>query len=311
MFPSKPLAIVTHQLASGLLLLAFFAPPAQAAAPAFDLEKSRQQSIYHGRGETRLPGYVIDRGLAAYALALMPGFEQAVERLGPGERWLDIGAGRGQAMIDYHTPLAEAEDAPPAPPRRRASTVAMSIEDRRTEDWHRTAAGVGPDRMRYLFDKPLRDFTTAELGGPFQLISDVIGGFSYTDDLARFMEKVLDILAVNGSFYTVHQDVMSETGDNKPHYPNEPFLTQLRNADNKDISICAWLKQIACVEVSCQSKGGWVPPIQTYRVRKTCNETTVPRLERLEYTAGTPPQRIFRQTPAAAPVPVVAPAATR
>ncbi|MBX3662400.1 MAG: hypothetical protein KF804_08125 [Burkholderiales bacterium] len=285
---------ITHRLLAGLLAVAGFALPAQAASPAFDLEASRQQSIYHSRGETRPDGYVIDRGLAAYVLALMPGFESAVENLGPTDRWLDIGAGRAQAMIDYHTPAREDGDVDGAPPRRKASTVAMSIEDRRTEAWYRAAATVEPERMRYLFNKPLRDFTSGELGGPFQLISDVIGGFSYTDNLTRFMEKVLELLVVNGTFYTVHQDVMSEAGDNKPHYPNEPFLTQIRDADNKDISICAWLRQISCVEVLCQSKSGWVPPIQTYRVRKTCNETSVPALDRIQYISGTPPQRVFR-----------------
>jgi hypothetical protein len=301
MFQRKFPATTVRCLAAGLLSINALTLHAQSKPDAFDIEKSRQQSIYHAREEARLEGYVIDRGLAAYALALMPGFEQAVERLGPTDRWLDIGAGRGQAMIDYHTPPVETEESAPTQPRRRASTVAMSIEDRRTEAWHRTAAGIAPERMRYLFNKPLRDYSTAELGGSFQLISDVIGGFSYTEDLSRFMTKVLDILAIHGSFYTVHQDVMSETGDNKPHYPNEPFLTRIRTADDKDISICAWLKQISCVEVSCESKSGWVPPIQTYRVRKICDETTVPRLERLEYTAGTPPQRVFRLAPAAVP----------
>ncbi|MDP2396782.1 MAG: hypothetical protein Q8M53_00315 [Burkholderiales bacterium] len=284
----------THRLLAGLIALAGIALPAPAASPVFDVEASRQQSIYHSRGETRPEGYVIDRGLAAYVLALMPGFESAVENLGPTDRWLDIGAGRGQAMIDYHSPAVEVDETVRTPLRRKASTVAMSIEDRRTEAWYRAAATVEPARMRYVFNKPLRDFTSDELGGSFQLISDVIGGFSYTDNLTRFMEKVLELMVVNGSFYTVHQDVMSELGNNKPHYPHEPFLTQIRDAGNKDISICAWLKQISCVEVVCQSKSGWVPPIQTFRVRKVCNETAVPALERIQYISGTPPQRIFR-----------------
>jgi len=280
-----------HRLLAGILAVAGIALPAGAAAPVFDLETSRQQSIYHSRGEARPEGYVIDRGLAAYVFALEPGFESAVGNLGPDDRWLDIGAGRGQAMIDYHAP---AKDAGNTMPRRKAVTVALSIEDRRIEAWHRAAAGVEPGRMRYLFDKPLRNFTAAELGAPFQLISDVIGGFSYTDNLTRFMEKVLEVLAVNGSFYTLHQDVMSEAGDNKPHYAGAGFLTRILDADGKDISICAWLRQIACVEVNCPSKNGWVPPIQTYRVRKVCNETAVPRLERIQYISGTPPERVFR-----------------
>jgi hypothetical protein len=284
----------THHLLVALLAFAGIALPAGAAAPVFDLEASRQQSIYHSRGEARPEGYVIDRGLAAYVFALTPGFESAVGNLGPDDRWLDIGAGRGQAMIDYHTPARDDGNTGATTPRRKAGTVALSIEDRRTEAWHRAAAGVEAGRMRYLLDRPLRNYTAAELGAPFQLISDVIGGFSYTDNLTRFMEKVLEVLAVNGSFYTLHQDVMSEAGDNKPHYAGAGFLTRILDAEDKDISICAWLRQISCVEVSCPSKNGWVPPIQTYHVRKVCNQTTVPRLERIQYISGTPPERVFR-----------------
>lgn len=283
---------ITRLLLATLLSAWTLSLQVRAADPAFDIEASRQQSIYHSRGDIRPEGYVIDRGLSAYVSALIPGFESAVRNLGPEDRWLDIGAGRGQAMIDYHA--AANNDAGNTAPRRKAATVALSIEDRRTEAWHRVAAGVEPGRMRYLFNKPLRDFTTGELGGPFQLVSDVIGGFSYTDNLTRFMERVLEVLAVNGSFYTLQQDAMSARGDNKPHYAHAGFTTRILDDGNRDTSICAWLRQISCVEVSCESKGSWVPPIQAYRVRKVCNETAVPPLERLQYVSGTPPERVFR-----------------
>ncbi|MCW5604634.1 MAG: hypothetical protein KIT18_08830, partial [Burkholderiales bacterium] len=110
----------TRLLLAGLLAVAGFASQARAAAPAFDVEVSRQQSIYHSRGEIRPEGYVIDRGLSAYVFALMPGFESAVESLAPADRWLDIGAGRGQAMIDYHAPAKNHGDTGAAPPRRTA-----------------------------------------------------------------------------------------------------------------------------------------------------------------------------------------------
>ncbi len=274
-------------------------PPAVTAGeapPILDVELSRQQSIYHGRGELRLEGYVIDRGLASYAHALMPGFDSAIERLGPKDRWLDIGAGRGQAVIDYYAPPTDIETFSKPQPRK-ADTVAMSIEDRRMQEWHQTAARLEPGQMRYVFDKPLRAFTTADLGGQFQLISDVIGGFSYTEELTAFMEKVLGLLTVNGNFYTVLQDVRSEEGDNKPFYPNEPFLTRIFDDKGAETSICAWLREIQCVEVVCMPKAGWKPPLQTYRLRKTCDAVSVPRLERTRFVAGTPPERVFRMTP--------------
>ncbi|MFZ9196208.1 MAG: hypothetical protein ACO22Q_12435 [Burkholderiales bacterium] len=148
MFQRKCPASVFRYLGGGLLSITAYSHHAQPKPPVFDEEKSRQQSIYHAREEARLEGYVIDRGLAAYAPALMPDFEQAVERLGPTDRWLDIGAGRGQAMIDYHTPPVETEEINPAPTRPRASTVAMSNEDRRTEAWHRMADGLRLNQFR-------------------------------------------------------------------------------------------------------------------------------------------------------------------
>jgi hypothetical protein len=66
----------------------------------------------------------------------------------------------------------------------------MSIEDRRTEKWQQQAASLGEDRIRYLSGKRLRQYSREELG-KFQIISDVYGGFSYTEDLSQFVEKVL------------------------------------------------------------------------------------------------------------------------
>jgi hypothetical protein len=283
------------------LIAALAAPPATAAEapPPIDIELSRQQSINHSKGPARPEGYVIDRGLSAYVLALMPGFEQAVERLGPQDRWLDVGAGRGQAMIDYHLPQAEGT-APRKPQRRRANTVAMSIEDRREQLWHDTALLQESGQMRYVYGRNLRAYSTEEIGGPFQLVSDVIGGFSYTEELSGFVEKVLSLMTVDGVFYTVLQDVRSEEGDNKPFYPNEPFLTRILDEKGAETSVCAWLRRIQCAEVLCAPKSGWRPPLQTYRIRKTCEAVSVPRLERLRYVAGTPPERVFRMTPAPA-----------
>ena len=53
--------------------------------------------------------------------------------------------------------------------------------------------------MQYVSDRRLREYTLDELGR-FQLITDVIGGFSYTTDLTFFMQRVMGLLQVNGSF---------------------------------------------------------------------------------------------------------------
>jgi hypothetical protein len=57
--------------------------------------------------------------------------------------------------------------------------------------------------------------------------------------------------------------------------------------------VCAWLKRIACVEVTCQSRQ-WKPPIEAFRVRKVCDDVAVPALTTVHYQAGTPPERRFQ-----------------
>ena len=276
-----------------LLLLPTIACAQQAGSTGntgIELEVSRQESIYHSRGELRLEGYVIDRSLSSYGDALAHGFERALAALGPQDRWLDIGAGQGLAILDYYAPVNDS--APAGKSSSKAHAVAMSIEDRRTPRWKQTASLLGTDQLQYLYSKRLREYSTAEIG-KFQIISDVIGGFSYTEDLSLFMEKVLGMLTVNGNFYGVLQDVRSEQGLNKPHYAGAPFLTEVRAA-GEDIGVCAWLKRISCVEVSCHLQSDWVPQIESYRVRKLCDDVKVPALERFHFISGTPPERGFR-----------------
>ena len=250
-------------------------------------ELLKQERIYQHRGKDVREGYVIGRSLAEYEDALAPGFDLALAALGAGDRWLDIGAGQGDALLDY---LDRGTD-DPAVRVEKARVVAISIEDRRTERWHARSFGSG-DAMLYLFKRRLREYSTAELG-QFRLISDVVGGFSYTDNLSRFVAKVLEFLQPGGRFFTVLQDVSSEAGTNKPYYEGSPHLTEIVAADGSAIKVCAWLKRVSCVEVSCSLKTDWTPPIETYQVRRTCDDVRVPRLVPVHYEAGTPPERRF------------------
>ena len=264
------------------------------ASPKINEELSKQEAIYRSTGEQVPEGYTVDRSLSVYAEGLSSDFDHALASLGPKDRWLDIGAGRGQAILDYYT--ADYDLTHPEGQERRGSkaqAVAMSIEDRRTRLWQQSAARLGENQIRYLFDRRLRDYSLEELG-QFQLITDVIGGFSYTDNLSRFVENVLGLLDLNGIFYTVLQDVHSEAGTNPPYYKGSPFLTEIANADGAEVTVCSWLKRITCVEVTCELKTEWKPPVEAYRIRKTCNDVAVPALVRIDYEAGTPPQRKYK-----------------
>lgn len=249
-------------------------------------QSSRQEGIYQSRGDAVPKGYVIDRDLAAYAFALPPEFDRALATLRANGRWLDIGAGEGRAILDYYGATSDES-------RNKAQGVAISIEDRRTKAWHQTAARLETNQIRYFHGKSLSDYTMDELG-KFQIITDLLGGFSYTRNLSRFMEKTLGFLQVNGSFYSILQDVHAESGQNQPHYAGAPYLTEIFNAGGEKIKICEWLKSISCVQVTCELKPRWTPPVEVYGVHKVCDNVIVPALAPLHFAAGTPPERRFQ-----------------
>jgi hypothetical protein len=272
--------------------------PALAADAALDAarlkeERARQEQIYHGTGEKHLDLYVIDRGLAEYTNIFGEPFDRTLAALGADDRWLDIGAGMGLAIMDYLGSAYTPQYATRARDDKRARTVAMSIEDRRTPYWHLMAAHREARQMQYVHSKRLREYTREDLG-QFQLITDVIGGFSYSENLSLFMEKTLGFLTVNGTFYTLLQDVRHEAGANSPHYANAGFLTEVRTADGAELPVCRWLKSITCVAVTCQPRTDWKPPVEVYQVRKTCEDVKVPALAPTRFIAGTPPERGFR-----------------
>src|SRR2546421_10827310 len=73
------------------------------ASPKFNEEISKQESIYRSEGAQVVEGYTVDRTLVAYTDVLPSEFDRALAKLGPTDRWLDIGAGKGQAILDYYT----------------------------------------------------------------------------------------------------------------------------------------------------------------------------------------------------------------
>jgi SAM-dependent methyltransferase len=266
----------------------------EIAPPRLDEQFSKQEKIYRSRGADRPAGYVIGRGLSDYAGLLPSGFCDELGRLDSSDRWLDIGAGTGQAIMDYYVP----EDAAAQAEKcgrfgAKAHAVAMSIEDRRTDKWQQLAATLGDERIRYLTGKRLRHYSLEELG-TFQIITDVFGGFSYTENLSRFVDQVLRLLAVGGAFYTLVPGVHLEHGKNKLGIL---YLTELEDAAGRPLKVCSWLKQSACAKVTCESKSDWKRPTELITLRKTCSNVSIPRLKLWEFEAGYPPTRRFQVDP--------------
>jgi len=269
--------------------------PQEPAEPRLDKEFDKQEKIYRSRGTEVPSGYVTSRGLSDYAELLPTGFCDALGNLGSSDRWLDIGAGAGQAILDYYAPEDDAAPAQKCGGRsaEKARAVAMSIEDRRTDRWRERAASVGDDRIRYLSGKRLSQYSLEELG-KFQIITDVYGGFSYTENLSRFVDQVLSLLQTGGIFYTLVSGVHLENAKDKLGIL---YLTELEDAAGSPLKVCSWLKQTACVQVTCESKSEWKRPTELINIRKVCSDVSVPRLKLWEFEAGYPPARRFQLEP--------------
>src|SRR5262249_59337498 len=74
------------------------------AQPRIDEEIAKQEKIYGTRGADVPRGYVTGQMLSDYLELLPAGFCDALGTLGSADRWLDIGAGKGQAILDYSAP---------------------------------------------------------------------------------------------------------------------------------------------------------------------------------------------------------------
>ena len=283
------LAVLIVIVLQGLGLHAAWAQ--ELPQPRIDEEIIKQEKIYRSRGADVPRGYTTDRGLSTYAELLPTGFCVALGRLKSSARWLDIGAGEGQAILDYYASEGNAPSAEKCVrPGDRAYAVAMSIEDRRTDKWQQQAARLGDDRIRYLSGKRLSQYSSEELG-KFQLVTDVFGGFSYTEHLSRFVNKVLSLVEVGGSFYTLMPGVHLENGKDKLGIL---YLTELEDAIGRPEKVCSWLKKATCVQVTCESKSDWKRPTELINIRKVCSDTSVPRMKLVEFEAGYPPSRRFQ-----------------
>jgi SAM-dependent methyltransferase len=268
--------------------------PQELAPPKIDEEIAKQEKIYRSRGADVPGGYITNRGLSDYVQLLPSGFCDALGKLGSSDRWLDIGAGAGQAILDYYAPEGDAPSGEKcARPGDKARAVAMSIEDRRTDKWRHQAASLGYDRIRYLFGKRLRDYSPEELG-KFQIITDVFGGFSYTEYLSQFVDKVLSLLEMGGVFYTLVPGVHLQDGKDELGIL---YLTELEDTVGRPEKVCSWLKQTACAQVTCESKSDWKRPTELINIRKVCSDTSVPHLKLWEFEAGYPPARRFQLDP--------------
>jgi SAM-dependent methyltransferase len=100
------------------------------------------------------------------------------------QRWLDSGAGRAIAQLEYLSLFKKYEFSSP-------QLVALAYK----KPWFVTSKKIN---FKYLSGRKLEDYTTTELG-KFDLITDFFGPFSYTENAIQVLNVYLDILNVGGT----------------------------------------------------------------------------------------------------------------
>lgn len=166
----------------------------------------------------------ITAGLGDYRSAFGSGFSQKIAELGKEERWLDGGAGVGQAIADYYEEGG------------LAKTTAIGFEKpehETTEDLEKRKGQFNYLSGKFFseFDEE-RELETRET--KLSVITDYNGILSYTRTLSQDLQKYLNNLKVGGTLYTF-------------------FYATINNGAVTEFE---WLNRIEGVTVT-QTKGGF------------------------------------------------------
>jgi len=121
------------------------------------------------------------RGLEDYRVRLGDEFWRRLERLGPGQVWLDGGSGEAEAQRDYLKAYPKG-----------GRVVACDCRPPRASDVALQAA-----RFRFYLCR-VTELDPCQVG-PVMLITDVYGALSYDADLAGVLERYLTMLRPGGA----------------------------------------------------------------------------------------------------------------
>lgn len=198
------------------------------------------------------------RGLDDYKKHFGPYFEAVLENLNfAKDRWLDAGAGNALAQREVQIArYAEIKGTP---------LVAVGVEK------PKEAPIVLPGFI-YKSGRYIEDIPNSELG-KFDLITDLVGAFSYAEHIEAVLRKYFELLTDEGDIYITRQ------------YDR----IQLRNGDY--VSLREWLETIPGIKVYPAEgpKSIGVHLKRAYPYKKII----IPDLEIIEFETLRPPKRTY------------------
>lgn len=201
--------------------------------------------------------FVTMRGIFDYRDMLGKEFSTSLESLKSDQLWVDLGAGKANAQVEFLKTFKDVDKAP--------WTVAIAYK---LDRWFSPPKFSGKLQIREgAFEA--QDVTSWKKA---DLITDVFGVVSYTHDLHTTLQKAFDLMNVNGEFYI--------------------FMTYYSLSIHRGearYGLIDFLKTIEGIKV--EGKYG------TIRITKTSPEVTVPSMILEKYVDDAPPVRTFRVAP--------------
>lgn len=215
--------------------------------------------------------YEVDRCLRhyIYLFGLRNDLQGELSKLGPGRQWIDVGAGKGVAAMDY------IEDTDGHGLYHGARVTAITVERLETPRLSQVLRRFSPEKFRYLSGKYIEDYTVSELGQA-DLITDVYGAVSYSPHIDAVFSKFGELLKAGGKVYT--------------NIEGPDFLLEIMGPDNQPIPLAEWLGAIKGFTLLFKTNEYFDRII----LQKTSDAVVVPPLELVKYVDAVPPRRVYR-----------------
>jgi hypothetical protein len=166
-------------------------------------------------GEVRRNDFNIERDLIAYQGLLGTELTEFLHTLGAAHHWVDAGAGRAQAVVDYLSGGTFARTA-------RVTAVALHPPEGLDIGALEERLGAG---FRYLHGRPIEERAVDDIGAA-DLITDVYGPLQYSLQIDRVMEQYIRLLKPGGRLWFV-----------------QPAITHVRSRD-RELPLAMWLSMI-------------------------------------------------------------------
>lgn len=197
--------------------------------------------------------FVTNRDLVDYGHTLPAGFRESLERLTHDQHWIDLGAGKAQAQIDYLKSFRNSSQA--------AFTTAVAYK---LDRWFNPPTFNGKLEIR---EGAFEDQATATWKKA-DLITDLFGVISYTRDMTTSLQKTFDLLKLHGELYLYVT----------------PWATQFQMGAEKR-GLLEFLSQIPGLRVEGQ--------YGAIKVTKEKDLIVIPPMELVRFRDEAPPLRSF------------------